>query len=213
ERPQNLVSYHLKKLKVAGLVKERKSSADRRDIYYSLSFDHLQQVLFASGQALHPGLLSKRPAPTDIGSRKNQPTTRVLFLCTHNSARSQMAEGIFRAKSSARFAVFSAGDIVSEVHPLAIQAAAEIGFDISQQRSKHFKIFENNSFDHIITVCDQVRETCPVFPGDPLQIHWSLPDPVSVEGNKTTRYHAFVETGQELESRIEQFLIRLRDEG
>lgn len=130
------------------------------------------------------------------------PPVRVLFLCTHNSARSQMAEGLLRARSKGRIQVFSAGNEPSRVHPLAIRALNDLGIDISMQRSKSLTEFLGQEFDYVITVCDKARETCPFCPGSPQRIHWSLPDPSAVEGNEDTRYQAFKDIAMQLDNQI-----------
>ncbi|HUM69694.1 MAG TPA: ArsR family transcriptional regulator, partial [Chloroflexota bacterium] len=203
-RPQNLVSYHLRLLREGGLVGERRSSADGRDAYYTLHLDNLRAAYQAGGASLHPALACV-PPPQNVPTRPY----RVLFLCTHNSARSQLAEGMMRAMGGERVAVYSAGNAVTAVHPLAIRAAAERGIDISQQRAKPMDEFVGQPFDAIITVCDRVREVCPVFPGDPPHIHWSLPDPTAVTGTEDEQYQAFLNTAQELATRIDYWLKRL----
>jgi protein-tyrosine-phosphatase len=125
---------------------------------------------------------------TDLVSLKELPPLCVLFLCTHNSARSQMAEGILRQRSQNRIEVFSAGTEPGQVHPMAVRAMAELGIDIHNQRSKHLNEFLGKDFAYIITVCDRARENCPIFPGAPQRIHWSLPDPVEFEGSDEERY-------------------------
>ena len=104
---------------------------------------------------------------------------RVLILCTGNSARSQMAEGLLRAIAGDRFEVFSAGTKPSRVNPFAIEAMQQRGLDISGQRSKHLSEYLDQPFDYVITVCDQAAETCPIFPGKAQRIHWSFPDPAA----------------------------------
>ena len=135
---------------------------------------------------------------------------RVLFLCTHNSARSQMAEGILRHLAGDRFEVASAGTEPSRVHPLAIRAMARRGIDISGQRSKHLAELAGRSFDYVITVCDRASESCPIFPGAPERIHWSIPDPAAIEGGERDRAKAFEAAGQELATRI-RYLLALLD--
>lgn len=103
--------------------------------------------------------------------------TRVLILCTGNSCRSQMAEGVLRHYGSDKFEVESAGSEPSVVNPLAIRVMREIGIDISRQRSKHVREFLGRHFHYVITVCDKAKETCPVFPGPSQRLHWSFPDP------------------------------------
>ena len=110
------------------------------------------------------------------------PAVRILVLCTHNSARSQMAEAIIRSYGNGRFVVDSAGTEATRVNPFAVEAMREIGIDISGARSKHLSEFLEQEFDYVITVCDSAAESCPVFPGRAERIHWSFPDPSAAEG-------------------------------
>ncbi len=134
---------------------------------------------------------------------------RVLILCTGNSARSQMAEGLLRELAGAQFDVFSAGNKPSSVNPLAIQAMRERGIDISQHRSKHLNEFLAQPFDYVITVCDQAAETCPIFPGRARRIHWSFPDPAAVKGSDEARLRAFRQTRDAIEMRLRAWLIAI----
>jgi len=118
---------------------------------------------------------------------------RLLILCTGNSARSQMAEGLARHLAGDRFEVFSAGTKPSKVNPLAIKAMAEIGLDISGQRSKHLNEFINQPFDYVLTVCDDAAEACPVFPGRAQRLHWSFADPALTTGTEAERLQSFRE--------------------
>ncbi len=208
-QPMNLVSYHLKQLRDQHLVTERRSSADGRDVYYSLDLDLLRTRYLATGAALHPALTIGDSANiVDAPASHARPVTRVLFLCTHNSARSQMAEGILRHFGGGRVTAFSAGSQPAEVHPDAVRAMAAIGIDISQQQSKHLDTFADQSFDYIITVCDRVREVCPIYPSDPEQIHWSFADPAAVE-DPVARERAFQQTAQQLVTRTHHLLTLL----
>jgi arsenate reductase len=117
--------------------------------------------------------------------------TRVLFLCTHNSARSQMAEGLLRTLGDGRFDVSSAGTEATRVRPEAITVMQEIGIDISGQSSKTLERYLDQPFDLVITVCDAAAESCPVFLGARQRFHWSFPDPSAVEGSETQRLAAF----------------------
>ena len=204
-RPINWVSYHLAQLRRMDLVHERRSSADAREVYYSIDLEHLCTRYAASGAALHPLLGDRNDAPPTL-SAVPQRKARVLFLCTHNSARSQMAEALLRQLAGEAVEVYSAGTAASRVHPLASAAMATLGIDISSQRSKHLDELCGQSFDAIITVCDRVREECPVFPGDPRQIHWSLADPAAVTGDLETQRQAFVDTARQLEMRVRHVL-------
>ena len=205
-QPINLVSYHLKRLKQYGLVAERRSSADSRAVYYSVNLARVRALLTESGEALHPALGSMEPQPLTHTSAGRVKPTRVLFLCTHNSARSQMAEGIMRHLGKGRVEVFSAGNEPGTVHPYALKILREMNIDISSHRSKYLNEFIDQRFDYIITVCDRVRESCPVFPGDPEHIHWSFPDPAEVQGD-ADRMRAFDLTAHQLQLRIQQLLI------
>jgi protein-tyrosine-phosphatase/DNA-binding transcriptional ArsR family regulator len=203
-RPLNLVSYHLKQLREQGLVSERRSSADARDVYYHLDLERLHALYVTSGEALHPLFgSSQKIMPTDDSA---MPPARVLFLCTHNSARSQMAEGIARALGNRRIEAFSAGSEPATVHPDAVRVLADMGIDISQQRSKHVEQFLDQPFDYIITTCDRMREACPVFPDDPERIHWSFPDPAAID-DSDERYKQFHVIARELVTRIHHLLI------
>ncbi len=134
---------------------------------------------------------------------------KLLFLCTGNSCRSQMAEGLLRHWAGDRFEVLSAGTDPQAVHPLAVEIMGEIGVDISGHSSKSVKKFLDREFDYIITVCDRANETCPLFPGRAKRIHWNLKDPAQAEGNETEKLKAFRQVREELISRIEAFLSSL----
>jgi arsenate reductase len=137
------------------------------------------------------------------------PKPKVLILCTGNSARSQMAEGIFRQLLGDRFEVFSAGTHPSYVRPEAIQAMREIGVDISSHRSKSVGEFLGQSFRYVITVCDNARESCPVFPGPAERIHWSFEDPAAVAGSEEERLAAFRRIRDQIAARIRSFAASL----
>ncbi len=131
---------------------------------------------------------------------------RVLILCTGNSARSQMAEGLLRALGGGRVEVASAGSDPSRVHPLALRAMAERGLPIEGQRSKHWRELAGREFDDVITVCDRAAESCPIFPGPGRRTHWSLPDPAAAEGSEEERLRRFVEVRDDLEGRLAAWL-------
>ncbi|GER89509.1 protein-tyrosine-phosphatase [Dictyobacter vulcani] len=136
-----------------------------------------------------------------------QQPMRILFLCTHNSSRSQMAEGLLRARGGSAFEVLSAGTEPRRVHPLAIKAMREIGIDISQHRAKSLEEFrEQPPVDLVITVCDEAAEACPFFPNARRQEHWGFPDPSRVEGSKEERLAAFRHIRDLIAERLTQFL-------
>ncbi len=129
---------------------------------------------------------------------------KVLFLCTENSCRSQMAEGILRHLNGSKFEVFSAGTRSSAVNPVAIKVMAEIGIDISEHRSKSIDEFQGMSFDFVITTCDGARETCPVFPGKSRHLHWGLNDPANARGSENEILSAFRNVRDEIKKRIQE---------
>jgi len=132
---------------------------------------------------------------------------RVLFLCTHNSSRSQMAEGLLQARGGSAYAVFSAGTQPRTVHPLAIKAMRELGIDISDHRAKGIEEFRAQPpMDLVITVCDDAAESCPFFPHARRQEHWGFPDPSQVEGSEEERLAAFRHIRDQIATRITQFL-------
>jgi arsenate reductase len=129
---------------------------------------------------------------------------KVLFLCTENSCRSQMAEGILRHLMGDKFEVESAGTLPSVVNPIAIKVMAEIGIDISGHRSKSVQEFQGVNFDFIITTCDAARETCPVFPGKARHLHWSFNDPAKTEGSEEEILSVFRKVRDEIMQRIQE---------
>lgn len=138
---------------------------------------------------------------------------RVLFLCTHNSARSQMAEGLLRAMAGNEFESFSAGTEQTRVQPLAIEALRELGIDISAHTSKTLDAFQGQTFDYVITVCDRANETCPVFPGDTRRIHWSFDDPTAATGSDEDRLRVFRRVRDEIQQRLRTFLTLAHRDG
>ncbi len=129
---------------------------------------------------------------------------KVLFLCTENSCRSQMAEGLLRHLRGDKFEVFSAGTRPSAVNPAAIKVMAEIGIDISGHRSKSVEEFQGMNFDFVITTCDAARETCPVFPGKARRLHWNFKDPAAVRGSEEEILSAFRKVRDEIKQRVQE---------
>ena len=130
----------------------------------------------------------------------------VLILCTANSARSQMAEGLLRHLSGGAIEVYSAGAKPSSVNPFAIQAMRQRGIDISGQSSDSIKRYLDTPFDYVITVCDNAAENCPLFPGPAKRIHWSFADPAAVTGDDEAVASSFAEVRDGLEARLSQWL-------
>jgi ArsR family transcriptional regulator, arsenate/arsenite/antimonite-responsive transcriptional repressor / arsenate reductase (thioredoxin) len=207
DQPFNLVSYHLKKLLQSDVVRYRRSDADRRDLYYSLDLEKLRAQFYLAMVTIHPAI-SNFPW-SGAKPDNNVKRASVLFLCTGNSARSQMAEAILRDLSKGAVAAYSAGNHPEPVHPLAIETLSKRGIDISQQVPKHLDSFINDNFDEVITVCDRIRENCPTLPGCKQVTHWSIADPAGIS-DKATQIRAFVTIADELTTRITFFLTQLR---
>lgn len=131
---------------------------------------------------------------------------RVLILCTHNSARSQMAEGFLRALAGDRVEVASAGTEATRVHPLAIRAMDDVGIDLRGHASKTLDPFLGEPWDYVITVCDQASERCPTFPGAARRIHWSFPDPSAATGGEDERLGAFRHVRDQIAERLQTWL-------
>jgi arsenate reductase len=131
---------------------------------------------------------------------------RVLFLCTHNSARSQMAEALLRRLGGDRFAVASAGTEARGVHPLATRVMAEIGVDVRGHTSKTLDRFLGEAWDYVVTVCDSANESCPVFPGATTRLHWSFDDPSAATGSGEQRLAVFRRVRDEIQARVEAWL-------
>jgi len=130
---------------------------------------------------------------------------RVLILCTGNSARSQMAEGLLRHDAGDAYEVFSAGTKPTRVRPEAIAVMREVGIDISGHRSKFVDEFAGKDFDYVITVCDNAKKSCPIFPAKTTRIHWSIEDPATAQGCEEERFAAFRRARDELRARLQAF--------
>ncbi len=144
-----------------------------------------------------------------LGSKNGEggSAQKVLFLCTHNSARSQMAEGLLRHLAGERFEVHSAGTEATHVRPLAVAAMAEVGVDISGQESKTLQRYLGDPFEYVVTVCDDANESCPVFPGAKERLHWSFEDPSKATGSEEERLAMFRRVRDEIQARIEEELV------
>ncbi len=202
DEPQSLVSYHLRQLRDGGFVSARRSSADGRDSYYTIDLAACRRALHAAGDALHPALQAAAVPPLDRPRERSGRRRRVLFLCTGNSARSQIAEALLEHLSAGAIEARSAGSNPKPLHPNAVRLLRRRGIDISGNRSKHLDEFAAERFDSVITLCDRVREVCPAFPSHPELVHWSIPDPAVEGSTNRTSYPAFERTGDELETRI-----------
>lgn len=162
----------------------------------------LESTIAAAGRATG----KERPMPAD--------PIRVLFVCTHNSARSQIAEALLKRYGGDDFEVHSAGTEVTRVNPFALRVIEDAGIDWSGGRSKAITEFLDQQFDYVITVCDRARATCPVFPGSSNSLHWGLDDPSEVEGTDEDKLAAFRRTATEVSARLRPFIeIALRTAG
>jgi ArsR family transcriptional regulator, arsenate/arsenite/antimonite-responsive transcriptional repressor / arsenate reductase (thioredoxin) len=205
-KPQNLVSYHLAELRRAGIVTARRSSADGRDVYYRADLQLCRDLLGDAGRSLHAGLSLVPPAHDGVTSLRARP--RLLFLCTGNSARSQMAEAIVEHRSEGTVDARSAGSHPKPLHPEAVRVMAERGIDIAGRPTKPLTRFTRNRFDRVITLCDKVREVCPEFPGRPLAAHWSIADPAAASSGEG----AFDAVADEIDTRVSLLLADLRSQ-
>ena len=195
---QSLVSYHLRRLRDGGVVSARRSLADGRDTYYVLELARCGELLVSAGASLHPGLAAAIGSPPVSGVAR----ARVLFLCTGNSARSQMAEALAEHLSAGVVRAVSAGSHPKPLHPNAVRVMRERGIDLGDRVSKHLGEFTGRRFNYVISLCDRVREVCPEFPGTPQAIHWSVRDPGREPGPDDETLPAFERTAAELETRI-----------
>ena len=205
--PQSLVSYHLGQLRQAGLVRAHRSSFDGRQTYYSVDLARCAELLAASGQRLHPGVRLVA-APRDNGRTTAQ--ARVLFVCTGNSARSQMAEALIERQAGGSVVAVSAGSHPKPLHPNTVRVMRAYGIDLAGRPSRHLSEFTGERFDYVVSLCDRVREVCPPFPGRTETIHWSIADPTREGDSDSETYPAFERTAAELETRV-GFLVQLID--
>src|SRR3984957_11935713 len=209
-QPQNLVSYHLRQLRAAGLVTARRSSFDGRDAYYRLDLDGCAQALAASVSALHPGL-ALPPAVPQTTAAPEPVRRRVLFVCTGNTGRSPMAEALLRHQAGPHVEAASAGIRPKPLHPDAVAVMrARYRIGITGHQPTPVETVAHQRFDFVITLCDKAREHCPEFPGNPGLIHWRMPDTAAAEGD-LAGYPAFERTAAELETRIRFLLPVLRE--
>jgi protein-tyrosine-phosphatase/DNA-binding transcriptional ArsR family regulator len=197
-RRQSLVSYHLRQLRDGGLVSMHRSAADGRDSYYVLDLVRCGELLTSAGVSLHPGLAATGREPR----ARVSPVAHVLFLCTGNSARSQIAEALCEQLSGGAVSAASAGSHPKPLHPNAVRVMRERGIDLTGRRSKHLGEFAGQRSDYVISLCDRVREVCPELPDWPELIHWSIPDPAREPGSDEETLPAFERTATELCTRI-----------
>jgi protein-tyrosine-phosphatase len=222
-RPQNLVSYHLGKLRRAGLITQGRSAADARDVYCRLNLDRFTELYARAAGGVQPAFALAGPLITRLESF--QPVQietavrpwRVLFICTGNSARSQMAEAFTRELSRGTLLALSRGPVEAEsagtaprpVHPMAIRVMKDLGLSIEHQCSKSPDAVRDHQFDQVITVCDRAREACDPIPGVADPLHWSLPDPREAAGTQDQVYEVFRASALEIAARVRQLLVQV----
>jgi len=217
---QNLVSYHLRRLRSGGLVTARRSSFDGRDTYYGLDLAGCAHALAEAGTALHPGLVAGGPALPTAGTgappwvRGAPRPRRVLFVCTGNSGRSPMAAALLRHSARRWAHAASAGTRPRPLHPAAAAVLRDrYRIDISGHRPTPVTALAGESFDYVISLCDKAREACPEFAGSPRRVHWSLPDPAAGADTPGAVYARFDRLATELDTRIRFLLPVLAEAG
>jgi ArsR family transcriptional regulator, arsenate/arsenite/antimonite-responsive transcriptional repressor / arsenate reductase (thioredoxin) len=199
-QPPSLVSYHLARLRDAGLISARRSAADGRDSYHALDLDAVAGAVAGMASQIHPGLLAEAGARP--GGQPRLPA-RVLFICSGNSSRSPMAEGWLNHLGDGRVTARSAGISPGTLHPLAVTAMAEHGVDISGHRPAQLSDFADDSFTRVITLCDRARENCGELPAESASVHWSIPNPAQAHPPDLDAFRA---TAKELQTRIRYLL-------
>jgi protein-tyrosine-phosphatase/DNA-binding transcriptional ArsR family regulator len=203
----SLVSYHLARLRDAGLVSVRRSTADGRDSYHALDLDAIGQAIGDMAAQIHPWLLAGPAGWLEPEPGPGQPV-RALFICSGNSARSPMAEGWLNHLGGGRVTARSAGISPGPLHPLAVAAMAEHGVDISDHRPTHLTDVTGDRFTRVITLCDRARENCGELPG--AAVHWSIPNPAQAHPPDLDAFRA---TARELQTRIRYLLPALAEAG
>jgi ArsR family transcriptional regulator, arsenate/arsenite/antimonite-responsive transcriptional repressor / arsenate reductase (thioredoxin) len=206
--PQNLVSYHLRLLRDGGLVTATRSSFDGRDSYYHLDLDRCAEALAGTGAALHPSLRVEPASPPAAAV----PRVAVLFVCTGNSARSPIAEALMRRRTSGRVEAASAGtDPKQRLHPNTVRVLRDqFGVDVAGRVPRHLDALAERGFDHVVTLCDKARESCPELADHPRRVHWSIADPATAGSTDRASYPAFRHTATEIDARIRHLLPVLR---
>ena len=207
----SLVSYHLARLRDAGLVSVRRSTADGRDSYHALDLDALGQAVADMATGIHPALIHPGPRPNTADRVAGLPRSgnespapvQVLFICSGNSARSPMAAGWLNHLGAGRVTARSAGVTPRSLNPLASAAMAEHGVDISGHQATPLSALAGHSFTRVITLCDRARENCGELPATPAAVHWSVPDPARAHPPDLDAFRA---TARELRSRIRYLL-------
>ncbi len=208
DRPQNLVSYHLRLLRDGGLVTATRSSFDGRDSYYHLDLDRCAEAIADGGAALHPALRWDASPPIPPAGQPRSRRVAVLFICTGNSARSPIAEALLRHYTADSVTVTSAGSRPKpDLHPDTARVLLDqFGIDISGQHPRRLDTLSRRRFDYVTTLCDKAREVCPEFGHHPRRIHWSISDPATAGDTDRASYPVFQRTAADINKRIQHFL-------
>lgn len=208
-RPQNDVSYHLGRLRNGRLVSMHRSEHDGRASYYRLDLGLCRELLATTASALHPALSSASPTRVEADRQRRGASSpvKVLFVCTGNSGRSPMAEALLRQYAGPRVEVDSAGSAPRPLHPAAVRAMRKYRIDLAGRESRSLAEFTGQPLDYVITLCDRVREVCPDFPGHPVAVYWSLPNPADAGAKGIPA--AFRSTAADLRTRIEFLTARI----
>ena len=199
----NLVSYHLTRLREAGLVSARRSAADGRDSYHALDLDTLGRAMTDAAGQIHPGLLASHPDGPPATPARGRGSVQILFVCSGNSSRSPMAAGWLNHLGDGRVTAVSAGVTPAPLHPLAVAAMAEHGVDISGHQATAVSAYADHPLERVITLCDRARENCGELPGTTAAVHWSIPNPAQAHPPDLDAFRA---TARELRRRI-RFLL------
>jgi ArsR family transcriptional regulator, arsenate/arsenite/antimonite-responsive transcriptional repressor / arsenate reductase (thioredoxin) len=204
--PLTLVSQHLRVLRESGMVRAERDGKDARAVWYSLNPQRIKEIQKALSMVFDMTKIVDRRIPeAKQGLNFKGEKFSVLFLCSGNSARSQMSEALLQHYGKGLIEGRSAGTHPRKVHPLTVKVLEEIGLDTTGLKTKHYSVFSRESFRYVITVCDRANEECPDFKGDYQRIHWSIADPVK-DGNEDELVNVFKQTRQELAERIELFV-------
>jgi protein-tyrosine-phosphatase/DNA-binding transcriptional ArsR family regulator len=213
-QPQNLLSYHLRHLRDAGLVTATRSSYDGRDSYYHLDLDRCAEGLAQTAASLHPVLApaaaQATPAPLASTGRPSSRPGAVLFLCTGNSARSPIAEALMRHHGADSVTVTSAGTHPRPcLHPHTVRVLHDhFGISVAGQQPRHVDTLVGRRFNRVVTLCDKAREACPEFAHHPRRVHWSIPDPAT-GGTDRASYPAFRKIATDIDIRVRRLLLTM----
>ena len=208
DEPQNLLSYHLRQLRDAGLVTATRSSYDGRDSYYHVDLDRCAVALGETATALHPALGKDAAATPRPGGRLRSRPSAVLFVCTGNSIRSPIAEALVRHHGGDSVSVTSAGIRPKpHLHANTVRVLGDqFGIDAARQQTRGLDTLAGRRFDRVVTLCDKARERCPEFAHHPRRAHWSIHEPATTSGSDRASYPAFQQVAADIDARVRHLL-------